>query len=289
MHDLTWKDLFPFESRFYTTQEGHKIHYVEAGVGIPVVLVGGLLGWIFQYRNLMQYLVETQHRVIAVDHLGFGLSEKPLDYDYAYKSHLRNLTHFLTNEIRIPRFHLVVQGLGAPFALGYAVRHPERLRKIVLLNAPCFPDVPHLPGDWLKHLPVLREILFQKTGLYVRQHLRHSVVEPLPPAVRDGFLEPLSTPEKRMPWFKNWMAYHRGKKNPAFRQVSDLSLRLSMLDDKEVLCLGGEKDRIFFPDSFDEWKHHLPHSLVISVPNVGHYLLEDRPDQLIPMIGRFLD
>ena len=67
---------FPFESRFARVN-GHRMHYVDEGRGDPVLLLHGNPTWSFLYRKFIPPLVDAGYRVIAPDHIGFGLSERP--------------------------------------------------------------------------------------------------------------------------------------------------------------------------------------------------------------------
>src|SRR5689334_6246741 len=72
-----WLDrkLYPFVPRRFATPEG-VLSYVDEGQGSPVVLVHGTPSWSFEWREVIAAL-RAEHRVIAPDHLGFGLSDKP--------------------------------------------------------------------------------------------------------------------------------------------------------------------------------------------------------------------
>ena len=102
-------ELFPFESRFFTTASGHQMHYVDEGRGDPVVFVHGNPAWSFEFRHLIAGL-RPRNRCIAADHIGFGLSSRSsrsgdhhprahADAFAALLSHLevRDLTLFLTD------------------------------------------------------------------------------------------------------------------------------------------------------------------------------------------------
>jgi haloalkane dehalogenase len=74
---MDWLDReeYPFGAHFFETPAG-RIHYVDEGEGPPVLMVHGTPTWSFLYRRLIKDL-SRDHRVIAVDNLGFGLSDKP--------------------------------------------------------------------------------------------------------------------------------------------------------------------------------------------------------------------
>jgi haloalkane dehalogenase len=85
-----WLDRkeYPFESHWFQLPMG-KMHYVDEGTGDPVVMVHGNPGWSFEFRKVIRGLSQT-NRCIASDHIGFGLSDKPFDWDYLPKSQAEN-------------------------------------------------------------------------------------------------------------------------------------------------------------------------------------------------------
>lgn len=278
----------PYESHWYTTSDGVRMHYLDEGAGIPVVIVSGLLGWSFQFRNLVRYLVDDRHRVIVIDHVGFGLSDKPENFDYSLDAHIENLVEILMKHLQLPRFHLITHGVGSPVAIGFAVLHPDRIRRIVLLNCPCFPGVPSMPWMWMKRIPGLWKLFFGNSMTYLRKRLKAGTVLPLPEPIVDGYLGPYMKPEDRIPWEMTVNSFREKRDNYSFVRINEIALQMRLIEDKATLIVGGEKDTIFYPQSFMRWKHVLPNSLVISFPKVGHYLLEDSPEEVIPMVGNFL-
>jgi pimeloyl-ACP methyl ester carboxylesterase len=80
MTDWSFGGLWPYEARWFDSDDG-RMHYVDEGPrdGRPVVMLHGNPTWSFLYRNFIPPLVEAGHRAIALDHLGFGRSDKPAD------------------------------------------------------------------------------------------------------------------------------------------------------------------------------------------------------------------
>src|SRR5688500_7798390 len=87
-----WVDrsAYPFRSRFLEVVPGTRMHYVDEGRGDVVLFVHGTPTWSFEWRHAIRQLSRT-HRCIAMDHLGFGLSDRPRDFDYTPESHARVL------------------------------------------------------------------------------------------------------------------------------------------------------------------------------------------------------
>ncbi len=85
----SFKALYPFESRFLDLG-GVRYHYLDEGRGEPIVMVHGNPTWSFYYRHLIMDL-RKEYRVIAPDHIGCGLSDKPQQYEYTLERHIANL------------------------------------------------------------------------------------------------------------------------------------------------------------------------------------------------------
>ena len=101
--------------------------------GEPILFVHGTPTWSFEYRHLIRAL-SASHRCIAPDHLGFGLSQRPADFDYRPESHAQVLAQFV-DRLGLDRFTLVVHDYGGPIGLPLALDRPDRVRRLVVLNS----------------------------------------------------------------------------------------------------------------------------------------------------------
>ncbi len=122
---------YPFKSHYFDTPNG-RIHYVDEGTGIPILMVHGTPVWSYLYRNVIKKMAAT-HRCIALDHLGFGLSDKPANWAYKPEAHAANL-EALVQHLGLTNFILMVHDFGGPIGLSYALNHPQNVQKIVLFN-----------------------------------------------------------------------------------------------------------------------------------------------------------
>jgi len=123
---------------------GAKLHYVDAGSGPVVVLLHGLADDVGVWEAILPTLA-AKHRVIALDQIGFGRSDKPL-LSYRVATFVDFLDGFL-NELKIDRASLVGNSLGGWIAADFALKHPERVDRIVLCAAPGQPRRYSLPGS----------------------------------------------------------------------------------------------------------------------------------------------
>src|SRR6266513_4562452 len=111
---------------------GVKIHYIEAGTGDPLILIHGLADDVAVWNSVISPLA-ARFRVVALDQIGFGRSDKPL-LSYRVSTFVDFLDGFL-NELKIKRASLVGNSLGGWVAADFALKHPDRIERLVLSDA----------------------------------------------------------------------------------------------------------------------------------------------------------
>jgi 2-hydroxy-6-oxonona-2,4-dienedioate hydrolase len=111
---------------------GYKLHYLEAGRGEPIILLHGTGGEGARWMPTMQGLAAANFRVIAIDQIGFGQSDKPLTI-YHSGVFAGFLAQFMKT-IGVPKAAIMGQSMGAGVALYLAVHHPEMVERLVLVD-----------------------------------------------------------------------------------------------------------------------------------------------------------
>jgi pimeloyl-ACP methyl ester carboxylesterase len=125
-------DMLPFD-RYLVDTGAYRLHVMEAGQGLPVVMVHGNPSWGFLYRKVAQEL-RNDFRVIMPDLYGLGLSDKPHSRcAHTIDGHAAAL-RCLLDKLRLPAFILVVQDWGGPIGVLAASMKPEQLVGLVVLN-----------------------------------------------------------------------------------------------------------------------------------------------------------
>lgn len=119
----------------YATVYGAKIHYLEAGSGPVVILLHGLGGDTSNWAMTVGALAQ-KYRVIVPDQIGFGKSDKPL-MNYRVGTLVDFLAGFY-KELKIDRAVLVGNSLGGWTAAAFALAHPEKVDRLVLVDAAGF-------------------------------------------------------------------------------------------------------------------------------------------------------
>ncbi len=139
---------FPYEAK-YVEIDGLRQAYVDEGPtdGEPVLLLHGQPSWSYLYRKMIPVLVESGHRVIAMDHLGMGRSDKPIDIeDYSYLGHIDRLERFIM-ALGLEDITLFCQDWGSLIGLNVAGTNPDWFARIVVGNGalPVFDEAPFPP------------------------------------------------------------------------------------------------------------------------------------------------
>jgi haloalkane dehalogenase len=282
----TWPDrtLFPFTSRFLELDAG-RIHYVDEGSGPPVVMVHGTPDWSFLYREPIRRLAD-RYRCLALDHLGFGLSDKPRDWSYRIDDHARNFASFV-EQLGLERFTLVVHDFGGPIGLAYAIDHPERIERLVIANT----------WMWsLQREAQMRRVLALLGGpigrlLYEQLNISTKVIipnawgthRPLTKEVHRQYVDAAPHPRDRYPM---WCFAREGLAGSAFYE--DLWLRRERIREIPALILWGVRDPAFKPHFADRFAQLFQTVRVIRYPDVGHFVPDEAGPEVAEEIARFL-
>ncbi len=284
-----WRRFYPFASHFHSLG-AHRMHYLDQGEGDPVVLVHGNPAWSFMWRELVLAL-EDSHRVLAPDHVGCGLSDKPPDSAYQYRlaQRVEDLTHFLDSVEPERPLTLILHDWGGPIGLGFAVRRPERVRRIVLLNTAGF----HVPGTihWTLRLIRRSRLLafaIRRFNLFAQGAVRLGCRQAMHPAVRRGYTAPYDSWDHRIATLRFVQDIPLEPGHPSYEELAEVDRGLQRLRSHPLLICWGMKDFVFDEEFLAEWERRFPGAEVHRFEQGGHYVLEDAPEAVIPPILRFV-
>lgn len=282
---------YPFEGR-YLDLDGTRMHYLDEGEGPPVVMVHGNPTWSYYYRHLVLAL-RGSHRVVVPDHIGCGLSDKPGEdvYPYRLERRVEDLERLIDHSELEGRVTLVVHDWGGMIGMAWAVRHPERVERLVILNTAGF----HLPAG--KQVPlslrlsrsVLGAFLVRGLNMFCRGALRYCATHRrLSKGERRAYLAPYDSWDHRLAVHRFIQDIPIRPTDPGYDIVSEVQDGLEQFRDTPTLLLWGMRDFVFDPSYLAEWERRMPHAQSHRYPGAGHYLLEDARDEVRSLVSSFV-
>lgn len=284
-------DLYPFRGRRFD-RDGLGLHYLDEGDGPAVVMLHGNPTWSFYYRNLVLAL-RGEYRCIVPDHIGCGLSDKPgLDrYDYSLRRRVADLEALL-DHAGVRECVLVMHDWGGTIGSAWAVRHPERVRGLVVMNTAAF----RLPAG--KRLPLALRLgrdtrlgtwLIRRLNLFCRWAARLGVKRrPLAAEVRAAYLRPYDSWDNRIAVAQFVKTIPLRESDPGGDIILEVEHGLERLGHVPALIAWGMRDFVFDADFLACWQARFPDAEVVRFDDAGHYVLEDAGDEIIPRVAAFL-
>lgn len=282
--------LYPFESHRLDL-DGLKLHYLDEGEGEVVVAVHGNPTWSFYYRDLVRDL-RVDHRVVVPDHIGCGLSDKPGDdrYDYTMSRRIADFGR-LMDELELAEINLVVHDWGGMIGLAWAVRHPERIKRLVVLNTAAFHLPKSKPFPWqlgLARTP-LGPLMVRGFNAFSRCASHLAVTrKKLSSEIRDAYCAPYDSWNDRIATLRFVQDVPLKPGDRGYDIVSDTAARLDVFRDRPVLVCWGDRDFVFDHHFLEVWRQVYPDAEVHTFPDCGHYILEDASKEVIPLIRQFV-
>ena len=277
---------YPFQS-YYTTIEGVRIHYVDEGQGDPVLMVHGQPTWSYLWRNIIP-VVAKSHRAIALDLMGFGLSDKPQDRQYSFDEHTRILREFI-EALELKNLTLVLHDWGGPIGLEYAVYHQENVKKLVLLNTLATVDF-KLPWVFKAAFrsPFLSDFLVRRLNVFGLLAFRFGVRHSLSKQALQNYREPHSTYASRKGVAQFPRLIPASPRDATYAPIKAISQALANFPIP-TLFLFSDGDPVTARIDARPVIEGMPSARLAVVKDAGHYLQEDQPEEVARNILEFLD
>ena len=282
----SWLDEkeYPFKSHCFDTNDG-RIHYIDEGEGEVLLFVHGTPSWSFLYRKYIKAL-RDRYRCIALDHLGFGLSDKPDDVVGTPEFHSKNLTA-LIKKLDLNLITLVAHDFGGPIGLGSAISNPDRFARVVLFNTWLWGTkadknaqrINNILHSWLGNTLYLHtnfspNILFKKAFfnqklLSTRTHQHYR--KPFPnKGSRHGLLQIGKALVGSSDWYeRQWQ-------------------QIATLRDKPFLLLWGNKDPFIKMEYLTKWMEAVPNAVAHTF-EAGHFVQEEKMEESLEKLEAWLE
>jgi haloalkane dehalogenase len=290
--DWTFGGSWPFTPHWHETDDG-RLHYVDEGDATwpAVVLMHGNPSWGYVYRHFIPPLVQAGFRVIVPDLLGAGRSDKPAEAErYLIRRHAAR-TEQLLESLDLHDVTLVPHDWGM-HSLYWAIRHPQRLRGLFILNTiahrrrgpielPAAIRIfraPLLGPLLVQRLDVVRRFFLFKFGIAHRDRIT--------PTIRQAYLAPNPTPASRTGVLRFLREIPTRPGDPVSNFWGEIEDGLALhFRHKPVGMAWGMLDAAFNPTVLDDlWLKTFPHATVTRLADAGHFVQEDAYERVVPAL-----
>ena len=285
---MNWKDVADkvvhSDRSHFVNVDGARVHYQEFGdaANPPMILIHGYTASVYVWKSAAPLLAEAGFRVIAVDLLGFGYSEKPSWFDYSIQSQARMVSRFM-NRLGIGRATIVGSSYGGAVALNLTLDNAESVEKLVLVDAVCNDEPKKHPILRLAAVPGIGEALtpflcdskffmkFRMQGTLAKANHAmitkdriDSIIRPLHAA--DGHHSVLATS-------RNW---------DADRLEQD-----AHLINQQTLIIWGDSDTVIPIKNGYKLHEEILNSRFVILKNCGHVAPEEKSEIFAELVSEF--
>lgn len=260
------------------------------GTGETFLFLHGNPAWSYLWRHLIGPAVEAGHRVVAPDHAGFGASDKPRDPSYySLTRHIENLES-VAKALDVRDATLVLHDWGGPIGMGFAVRNPDRVKRVAVCNTTCFaPKHQRAFSAWHR---TFASWPGYKVGvafdLVHRSAMRFGVRTPLSREAREAYAWPMRDKGGRIAAGRFVQMVPNGPDHPEAETLRLIETNFHRLKDKPFLVLWADRDPVMPPKYASKWVAAFPQAEVRHVaPEAGHFWQEDAPERFVPHLLGF--
>lgn len=267
----------------YVMVDKIKLHYLEAGEKEVVLMLHGFPTSAYLWRNIIPKISET-HRAIALDLPGYGKSDKPLDPSYSFNFYNELLTKFL-NQVQADKIHLVMHDLGGPVGLLWAVKNQDRIRSLVFLNTLVYSDFSWavIAFTLALKMPFIKSWVSSPKGIAWAMRFGVQNKERIEGELLAHYQHPFVEQTARHALLKS-------ASNMSLKAFKEMESKLPNFT-VPVRAIYGVNDRILpkVADTMKRIQVDLPQTEITPLPNCGHFLQEDKPEQISTLISEFLN
>jgi pimeloyl-ACP methyl ester carboxylesterase len=285
---VNWSDFadrvhHPENSNFVEV-DGATVHFQEFGdAGNPtLLLIHGYTASTFVWHEVAPALAAENFHVIALDLIGFGYSDKPASFDYSIASQARVVERFM-NRMGIGRAVLVGSSYGGAVSSIVALDYPERVEKLILVDAVCNDDLLSHPALRLAAVPGLGEFLAPFL-IDSKRFLKHRMQGTIAPENHH-----LITKERIESVFH---PTHAADAHHSFLETARNWDACRIQDDAEyikqpTLIIWGEKDTVIPKTDGERLFNSILNSRLVVIKNCGHVPQEEKPELFTRVVTDF--
>jgi pimeloyl-ACP methyl ester carboxylesterase len=284
--DVSVEDLkkaYANEHSKFIEINGMQVHYRDEGKGFPIVLVHGTASSLHTWNDWTTALTKD-HRVIRMDLPAFGLTGPNKDANYSIEAYTKFLHQFLS-KIKLDKFYLAGNSLGGNIAWNYAAEYPEKVEKLILVDASGLPTNKPQPAIFkMAKTPVLNSLfLYVTPKFFIKKNMEQVYAD------KTKITDDLVTRYHKMALrVGNRLAFiDRAKTDFKLGEKSNLEKLRSI--QTPTLLIWGAKDTWIPLDNGKRMDRFLSNSKLVVLENSGHVPMEENPKESFDVLSSFLN
>ena len=291
----TW----PYDPHFNDAAR-FQMHYVDEGQGEIILALHGEPTWGYLFRHLIEAL-RSEYRFIVPDHMGFGKSETPQDRSYLLQDHIDNLEQFVL-DLDLKNITLVMHDFGGPVGMGLAIRHPDRIKRLISVNGPTPMGQPGLGGALMKNgasapwFSWIFKAYEEGTLEQVLGQLDYNMLSTLKlngfennDLITETWLGAYRAHFKAPEYALGAIGWAKGFAEGAHQFEPVDAAGKKVISNKPALAIWGMSDKTLRPEYFlPLFSEAFPRAEIHHLEGVGHYSPEDAPEKIADLIRSFL-
>lgn len=285
---VNWEDvadkIHHSEHSKFTEIDGATIHFQEFGMrGNPtLVLVHGYTASTYVWHSVAPTFAENGFHVIAVDLIGFGYSDKPSWFDYKITSQARMISR-LMDRLGIGTATIVGSSYGGAVSATLALDYPERVEKLILVDAVCNDEALSHPLLKLAALPVIGELatpFIVDSKAFLKVRMRGTLAPANHHLITEDRIESVLRPLKAAD--AHYSLLETSRNWDACRIQDDASLI-----NHPTLIIWGENDTVIPIHNGETLYNSIVHSRFVVLKNCGHVPQEEKPELFAEIVTEF--
>ncbi|MEN8912594.1 MAG: alpha/beta hydrolase [Polaribacter sp.] len=276
------KEKYANEFSKFVEIDGMQVHYRVEGKGIPIVLIHGTGASLHTWDDWTLKLKEN-YQVIRMDLPAFGLTGPNKSGDYSIKQYTQFLEEFVV-KMKLDSMFLAGNSLGGNIAWNYASKNPEKVQKLILVDASGLPT--NKPQPWI--FKMAKTPVLSKLFLYITPR---SIIED---NLKQVYEDDTKISDALITRFHD-MALREGNRK-AFVDRAKIDFKISEASKEEqlqniqtpTLLIWGAKDTWIPLDNGKRMDALLPNSKLVVLQNSGHVPMEENPKESFKVLNDFL-
>ncbi|MEP7213024.1 MAG: alpha/beta hydrolase [Acidobacteriota bacterium] len=285
---IDWDDVEQFvphsEHSHFVHVDGATIHYQEFGDASKptLLLIHGYTASVYVWHSTAPQLADNGFHVVAIDLLGFGYSEKPAWFDYSITSQARIVSRFM-NTLGVGRATIVGSSYGGAVAATLALDYPERVEKLVLVDAVCNDDVKNHPILKLASVPGIGEMVtpfIVDSKAFLRRRMHNTLASANHHLIDEDRINSVIRPLRAADAHRSLLMTSRNWHADRIEQDANLI-------QQPTLIIWGEEDTVIPIKDGYKLNEEILNSRMVVLKNCGHVPPEEKPEIFTDLVTRF--